>query len=347
MIKNSERKKQKSRAKPARRVRVHIENVSTYHAHVQITEADYASAAKRYRDVARHVDVSIGWDYKDFDRHMKDAEVLVFMGLDFNPASFAARAPSLRWIQMTSAGVEHMMPFDWLPPRVVMTNNSGVHAEKHGEFGITAVLMLNNNVPVMTTNQREARWHTVFGTSIRGKTVAIIGVGDIGGMVARHAKRLGMRVIGVRRRGGRHPHVDAMFRPAQLDRVLPQADFLVVTLPGTAETRQLIDARALDLLKPGAGVVNLGRGITMDYAALAAKLERGELSGAVLDAHDPEPLPANSPLWHTKNLIVSPHCTSSDVKQYTPRTLAQTFENLARFMDGKPLLRRVDRDLGY
>lgn len=255
--------------------------------------------------------------------------------------------PSLRWIQMTSAGIEHIMPFDWLPPDVVMTNNSGVHAEKDGEFGITAVLMLNNNVQVMTTNQPRARWHTVFGTSIRGKTVAIVGVGDIGGMVARHAKRLGMKVLGVRRNGGRHLHVDAMFRPAQLDRVLPQADFLMVTLPGTAETRQLIDARALDLLKPGAGVVNLGRGITMDYAALAAKLERGELSGAVLDAHDPEPLPASSPLWHTKNLIVSPHCTSSDVKQYTPLTLDQTFENLARFMDGKPLLRRVDRDLGY
>ena len=333
--------------KSARRVRVHIENVSTYHRHVQITEADYASAAKRHRAIARRVDVSIGWDYKDFDRHMKDAEVLVFMGLDFDSAGFAARAPMLQWIQMTSAGVEHIMPFDWLPSRVVMTNNSGVHAEKHGEFGITAVLMLNNNVPVMATNQRDARWHTVFGTSIRGKTLAVIGVGDIGGMVARHAKRLGMRVLGVRRSGAKHPQVDAMFRPSQLSKVLPQADFVLVTLPGTVETRQLLDAKALDLLKPGAGFVNLGRGITVDYEALAAKLERGELSGAVLDAHDPEPLPASSPLWRTRNLIVSPHCTSSDVLQYTPLTLDQTFQNLERFMGGRPLLRRIDRTLGY
>jgi phosphoglycerate dehydrogenase-like enzyme len=335
------------RKKPTKRVRVHIENVSSYHKHVQISDADYAQAAKRHRDIARHVDVSIGWDYKDFDAQMKDADVLVFMGLDFESDGFAERAPRLRWIQMTSAGVEHIMPFDWLPDRVVMTNNSGVHAEKHGEFGITAVLMLNNNVPVMTTNQREARWQPVFGTSIRGKTLAIIGVGSIGGMVARHAKRLGMRVLGVRRSGDKHPYVDAMYRPSQLDRVLPQADFLIATLPGTADTRNLLDARALDLLKSGAGVVNLGRGITMDYEALARKLERGELRGAVLDAYDPEPLPASSPLWHTRNLIVSPHCTSSDTSQYAPLTLDQTFENLERFMEGRPLLRRIDRKLGY
>lgn len=336
------------KSKPARQnVRVHIENVSTYHKHVQISQDDYDRAAKRHRDVARRVDVSIGWDYAEFDTHMKDAEVLVYMGLDFRPKGFAQRAPKLRWIQMTSAGVEHIAPFDWLPPTVVMTNNSGVHAEKHGEFGITAVLMLNNNVPMMTTNQRQSRWHTKFSTGIRGKTVAIVGVGSIGGAVAGYAKQLGMRVIGVRRGGGKHPHVDVMYRPAQLGKVMPQADFLVATLPSTTETKNLIDARMLKLLKPSAGVVNLGRATTMDYDALTAKLESGELAGAVLDAHDPEPLPASSPLWGTRNLIVSPHCTSSDTLTYVPLTLDQTFENLARFLDGRTLLRRVNRDLGY
>ena len=332
---------------PGRRVRVHIENVSTYHPHVQISREAYDRAAARHARIARRVDVSVGWDYAGFDDNMKDADVLVFMGLDFDPKGFERRAPKLRWIQMTSAGVEHIMPFDWLPPEVEITNNSGVHAEKHGEFGITAVLMLNNNVPVMTTNQRDARWHTVFGTPVGGKTVAIVGVGSIGGAVARHAKRLGMRVVGVRRSGAKHRHVDEMYRPNQLEAVLPQADFLVVTLPGTKETKNLLDARALDLLKPGAGVANLGREVTMDYEALVRKLERGELSGAVLDAHDPEPLPPSSPLWRAKNVIVSPHCTSSDTERYVPQTLEQTFENLERFMAGRPLLRRVDRALGY
>jgi glyoxylate/hydroxypyruvate reductase A len=330
-----------------RRVRVHIENVSTYHPHVQISREAYDRAAARHPRIARQVDVSVGWDFAGFDEHMKDADVLVFMGLDFDPKGFDRRAPKLRWIQMTSAGVEHIMPFDWLPPGVEITNNSGVHAEKHGEFGITAVLMLNNNVPVMTSNQRAARWHTVFGTPVGGKTVAIIGVGSIGGAIARHAKRLGMRVLGVRRSGAKHRQVDEMYRPDQLEAVLPQADFLVATLPLTRETKNLIDARALDLLKPGAGVVNLGRGATMDYEALVRKLERGELSGAVLDAHDPEPLPPSSPLWSAKNVIVSPHCTSSDTERYVPQTLEQTFENLERFLAGRPLLRRVDRALGY
>src|SRR5947207_1897482 len=113
------------------KLRVHIENVSTYHRHVQIDRSAYDRVAKRHPDIARRLDVTVGWDYKDFDRHMKDAEVLVFMGLDFKPERFAERAPQLKWIQMTSAGVEHIMPFDWLPEHVVMTNNSGVHAEKH------------------------------------------------------------------------------------------------------------------------------------------------------------------------------------------------------------------------
>jgi phosphoglycerate dehydrogenase-like enzyme len=335
------------RAATNNKLRVHIENVSTYHRHVQIDRSAYQRVAKRHPDIARRLDVTIGWDYQDFDQHMKDAEVLVFMGLDFKPAGFAERAPKLKWIQMTSAGVEHIMPFDWLPAHVAMTNNSGVHAEKHGEFGITAVLMLNNNVPVMTTSQRECRWRTVFGTAIAGKTVTIVGVGSIGGAVAAFAKKLGMRVVGVRRQGGKHRHVDVMYTPRQLAKAIAEADFLVTTLPATVQTRNIIDAGMLDRLKKGAGVVNLGRAATMDYDALMGKLEREELCGAVIDAHDPEPLASASPMWKTKNLIVSPHCTSSDVEQYAPLTLEQTFENLARFMKGKPLLRQIDRNLGY
>ena len=326
---------------------MHIENISSYHAHVQINRKDYDAAAKRHSDVARQVDVSIGRDFKRFDRSMRDVDVLVFMGLDFKPKGFADYARKLRWIQLTSAGVEHIAPFDWLPPRVAITNNSGVHAEKHGEFGITAVLMLNNNVPVMTTSQRTARWHTVFGTPIKGKTLAIVGVGNIGGTVARHAKRLGMRVIGVRRSGRGHRHVDTMYRPAQLAQVMRQADFLIGTLPFTDQTRNLIDDAALGLLKRGACVVNLGRAQTMDYDSLVRRLKRGDIAGAVLDAHDPEPLPRSSPLWRTPNLIVSPHCTSSDIEQYVPLTLDLTFENLRRFIDRRPLRNRVDLKLGY
>ena len=207
--------------------------------------------------------------------------------------------------------------------------------------------MLNNNVPAMTTNQRDRRWHGVFGTPIGGKTLVVVGVGQIGGTVARHAKRLGMRVIGVRQSGRPHRHVDEMVQPSELARVVPQADFLIAALPLTAETENLIDERALRRLKPKAGVVKLGRAQTMDYDSLVRRLEQGKIAGAVLDAHDPEPLPKTSPLWRTPNLIVSPHCTSSDLERYAALTLDLTFENLRRFLDGRNLRNRVDLNRGY
>jgi glyoxylate/hydroxypyruvate reductase len=138
-----------------------------------------------------------------------------------------------------------------------------------------------------------------------------------------------------------------MYTPRDLRRVLGQADFVLVTLPLTAETRKIIDRRALGWMRPGAGLVNIGRGATVDYVALAEALKSGRLSGAVLDAYEEEPLPSSSFLWNTPNLIMSPHCSSSDVEQYIPMTLDIAFENLRRYMAGRPLLNRIDKRLGY
>lgn len=329
------------------KIHVHIENVSTYTDHTQIHPKHLAVAARRHLDVARHIHTTVSWDFKSFDQQMRSAEVLIFMGLDFNPVDFAARAPKLNWIQLTCAGVDHLMPFDWLTEHVVVTNNGGVHAEKEGEFALTAILMLNHSVPFMVTNQRKAEWNRRFGSPVKGKTLAVIGVGEIGGAAATKAKRLGMRVIGIRRSGKTHPAIEKMYTPRDLRRVLGQADFVLVTLPLTAETRQMIDRRALSWMKPGAGFINLGRGATVDYVALAGELKAGRLSGAVLDAYEEEPLPSSSFLWHTPNLILSPHCSSSDVDQYIPTTLEIAYANLRRYIAGKPLLNRVNKELGY
>ena len=242
----------------------------------------------------------MSWDFKTFDRQMQSADVLVFMGIDFDPANFASRAPNLKWIQLTCAGVDHLMPFDWLPKHVQVTNNAGVHASKDGEFALTAILMLNHSVPFMVTNQHEAQWSQRYGSPVRGKTLAIIGVGEIGGAAAARAKKLGMRVIGVRRSGASHRAVDEMYRTRDLRRVLGQADFVLVTLPLTTETRHLIDRKAFGWMRTGAGFINLGRGATVDYVALADELKSGRLSGAVLDAYDEEPLPSSSFLWRAR-----------------------------------------------
>jgi phosphoglycerate dehydrogenase-like enzyme len=241
--------------------------------------------------------------------------------------------------------VEKVAPV--IPDDVTLTNASGVHGPRGGEYGITAVLMLNSRVPSFVTNQQATRWEEIYTTPLEGKTLVLLGVGAIGGEVARLAKRFGMRVLGVTRGGKPHKSVDRMFRPKQFAQVLPKADFMLSTLPLTPETDGLVGRAELDLLPRHAGIVNLGRGRVMDYDALMEKLRKGELSGAVLDVFYEEPLPANSPLWSTPNLIMSPHCAVDDESVYVERCLDIFFDNLKRFFAGRPLNNVVDTRLGY
>jgi phosphoglycerate dehydrogenase-like enzyme len=222
-----------------------------------------------------------------------------------------------------------------------------VHGPKGGEYAMTALLMLNHRVPHFVTCQRAARWDRAWSTPVAGKTVVIIGTGAIGLSAARLARRFGMRVLGVSRSGRARPAVERMYRPKDLAKVLPRADFVLVTTPLTPETRGLLARRELDLLPRHAGIVNLGRGRVVDYDALAEKLRKGELSGAVLDVFAEEPLPADSPLWFTPNLIISPHCGVDDAEAYVARCLDIFFANLERYLDGRPLKNVVDLARGY
>ena len=322
-----------------RRVHVHIENSRRSAPVFEITPELFAAAAARHPAVGGRVDPTFGCDLDNFDVAMRTAEVLI--GWRVPREDLRTRAPALRWLHLKGAGVEHLLPLDWVPPRLVITNNSGVHAPKAGEFVTLALLMLNNAIPALMTQQRERRWSQVFSTPIAGKTLVVVGVGHMGGVAARRAKQLGLRVLGVRRSRRPHRHVDEMHGPEDLDRILPGTDFLLVAVPLTGATRGLIGRRQLDLLPPHAGVINLGRARVVDYAALADKLGRGELGGAILDVFAPEPLPANSSLWSTPNLVITPHVSSDDAEQYIPRTLDLFFDNLARYLAGRRLRNRV------
>ena len=311
----------------------------------QMTPERLEAAARRHADVSKWVEASIGTDFDDFHAVIGELEVLV--GWRFPSENLAERAPKLKWIHIWGAGVEHLLPLDWLPRGVTLTNNSGVHAPKAGEYMMMAILMLNNRIPTLVTSQHRAQWNEIFSTCVAGKTLAVVGVGQMGGAAAQRAKELGMRVLGVRRNARPHRYVDEMYGPDELDRLLPQADFVLVTAPLTRETRNLIGRRELDLMKPHAGIINLGRAQVVDYEALADKLHRGELGGAILDVFDPEPLPPDSPLWETPNLIITPHVASDDWNEYMPRTLDLVFENIRRYFDGRPLKNRVRRSLEY
>ena len=343
---------------PIRRVRLHIQNLPPADSTLEIpdraadpafvvTPERYEAACRRHGDLAPHLETTISDDVDEFHRAVTEAEV-VFSITRFLRETFPVpSAPNLKWVFVTSVGIDTLVPTDWLPPGAVLVNNRGTHAAKGGEYAMAALLMLNNRIPMFATRQRRSHWYPVFTTGIAGKTVLIIGMGTMGGAGAESAKKLGLQVLGVDPNVASHPCVDEMFLPDHLDQVLPRADFVLVNTPLTPRTRGLLDQRRLDLMKPEAGLINVARGGIVDQEALAGKLERGELSGAVLDVFEPEPLPPESPLWSTPNLIMTPHVCIDDAEQYIPRSLDVFFENLRCYLTGQPLPNLVDAQRGY
>jgi phosphoglycerate dehydrogenase-like enzyme len=330
----------KAKAAP---IRVHVENNPTTADVYHVTPTLFRRLVKKMLGLSAKIAVTFGNDPDKLDAKLQEAEILLTGG--FDASNLAARAPRLKWIQSTSAGVEKLAPY--VPSGIILTNASGVHMPKGGEYAMTALLMLNHRVPHFVTAQRAARWDQAFATPIAGKTVLILGVGAIGSAAARLARRFGMRVIGVSRSAKRNKLVDRMYGPKDLKKALPQADFVLAILPLTDETRGLLGRAELDLLPRHAGLVNLGRGPVIDNEALADKLRKGELAGAVLDVYPEEPLPSSSPLWATPNLIMSPHCAVDDASAYAERALALFLGNLKRYAGGRKLMNVVDTHLGY
>lgn len=310
-----------------------------------ITRARFEQAAEDWPALRKQLDVFIDWDTDHFVESMADTEILIAWNL---PTENLGRiAPELKWIHIIGAGVEHLTPMNWLPDGAVLTNNKGAHAEKGGEFGLMSLLMLHNAVPTLFTNQRQAVYDSIYSTPIAGKTVVVVGMGSIGRSVAVRAAELGMRVIGVSRHGRPVAGVDEVCAVQAIDSVLPLADYVFVVTPLTEETRNLISRQRLERLKPGAGLVNIGRAPVVDYDALSEMLYSGRLGGAVLDVFDEEPLPQDSPLWKVPNLLVTPHVSADDGNAYVPMTLGLFFENLERYVQGIPLENQVNASLGY
>ena len=310
-----------------------------------ITAEKFQVACEKYPQIADQIEVFIDWDLDNFQTSMETTDVLVTW--DLPTADLATIAPKLRWIHIIGAGVEHLWPMTWLPQRITVVNNRGTHAAKGGEFGLMAVLMLNNRLPAIIENQKTATWASLFSTSVVGKTLVVIGVGHIGAAVGRHCQRLGMRVIGVSRHGRPVEGIEQVVTTVSLDEVLPDADFILMAVPLTVETQNLLDRRRQALMRSGAGVINLGRSATVDYPALVDNLDSGHFCGAVIDVFDPEPLPEDSLLWRTPHLMVTPHISADDGDSYVEMTLDLVFTNLGRTLRGEPLQNVVNPELGY
>lgn len=324
------------------RFHIYVENKPGVERAYAITEEAVRSALGPR---AETVEVTVR-QADDPDLHaLSLADFLV--GAGFDTTRVGAYGKRLRLVHCTSAGVEAYLPLDWLPSGAVFTNSSGVHAEKGGAYGAMAVLMLNEQVPRHASNQRARLWDSALSTGIAGKTVLIHGFGSLGEAIAERLKPFGVRIVGTRRSGEPHPLADRIALPGDLDRLLPHADFLVVSCPLTAETRGQIGARQFALLPGGAGVLNISRGAVIDSRALAAALSSGHLSGAVVDVVDVEPLPSGSFWWDIPNLIITPHTSCDDPANYITKCLAIFAENVGSVLDGSRPRNIVQSELGY
>lgn len=291
-------------------------------------EVEQTTDRARVVDLAPEVDVIVGWNVS------REA---------------VQRAGRLRWIHSTAAGVDQLLHPEILERDIILTTSSGIHAESITEHVLALMLAFARRLHVAIRNQLAHRWDrpSTVGRELRGKTVGILGLGHIGREVAARAAAFGMRVIGTKHTPEPIPHADRVLPPEGLDEVLREADYLVITLPLTSETRGLIGPRELGLMKSSAYLINVARGAIVQEAALIEALRQGRLAGAGLDVFEREPLPQDSPLYEMEQVILTPHVSGGGGTGYYDRAIPLFCENLRRYLTGEPLVNVVDKRRGY
>ena len=272
-----------------------------------------------------------------------EADVLVISGLW--RGDLLDRAGRLRFIQSIGASTDQF-PRDALAHRGIrLASARGVNACAVAEHAMALMLALSRRLPEARDNQRARLWRGMIGDLARredelaGKTLLIVGLGDIGGRLARLAKAFDMRVVGLRRDPALgHGAADAVHPMDDLTALLPEADFVALTCPLTAETENLINAAALAQIKPSAYLVNVARGRVVDEAALIEALAARRLAGAALDVTVDEPPPPSSPLWSMEQVLITPH-TAGETRHYEDNVIEILRDNLDRLWRGEPALR--------
>ena len=315
---------------------VQVPKVLVYHPDAPV----YVSALEQTDAV---VDVRATHDEDAFRRWLPHADVLVAKRF---PVDALTAAKRLRWIQVTSAGVEFLAPARESLAHLTVTNARGIHGAPIADYVIAVTIMLQANFLGLMRDQAAMRWRPRPIAPLHGRTLGVIGVGAIGQEIARRASACGMNVVGVRRGGAPVAGIAKVFRPEDLSSFLAICDFVVVAVPATESTRTMIGRRELQSMKPTAFLVNIARGAIVDEAALVTALKDGTIAGACLDVFDVEPLPPDSPLWTMPNVIVTPHIAGMR-SDYVERFMDIFLDNLARFSRNAPLRNVVNLHRGY
>ena len=266
------------------------------------------------------------------------------------PAAMLHGSPALEWLQTNSAGVEAYIQPGVLAGDTLLTNATGAYGLAIAEHMLGMLLELFKKLELYRDAQKSGAWQSQGAVkAVYGSTVLVLGMGDIGGEFGRRCKALGAKVIGVRRSPRPCPeYADEVHLLEDLDSLLPQADVVAITLPGTDATRGLMSRERLAKMKEGAVLLNVGRGFIVDTEALCDALERGHLSGAGVDVTDPEPLPPTHRLWNIPTAVVTPHISGFyHLRETHERIVGIFLENLRHFQAGEPLRNLVDFATGY
>jgi phosphoglycerate dehydrogenase-like enzyme len=242
----------------------------------------------------------------------------------------------LRWVHALAAGLEGLLFDELIESSVPLTNSRGVFARSLGEFALAGMLHFAKDLGRMKRQQREAKWECFDVEELNGRTLGVFGHGSIGKETAKRAQAFGMKVIGLGSRATK----------AELDAMLAACDYLLVAAPLTPKTRGAIGDPELRRLKPGAVVINLGRGPVIDEASLIAALTEKRIRGAVLDVFDVEPLPAEHAFWRLENVLLSPH-TADHTATWMDEAMQLFVENFEYWSNGEPLLNVADKKAGY
>ncbi len=305
----------------------------------RIKVTDVSSQAKAYQ-----VDAYVPGN--EFDSILAEADVLYGLRI---PQNLAGRAPRLKWVQVMSAGVERYLDAGLRKSPVTLTNVSGIHATPIGEFCLEQMLMFAKGAAQCFDMKQQKEWRWFTPSVLRGKTVGIIGLGEIGREVARLSKAFGMRVIATRRstkRETRARNVDVLLPAGGLHRALAESDFVIIALPYTKETNGVIGEAEFEEMKTTAYIINIGRGAIIDEEAMIRALSENRIAGAGLDVFTTEPLPSSSKLWELPNVLFSPH-VSGGMEDYIVKATDLFCRNLERFVAGKRLFNVVGKRRGY
>jgi len=294
-------------------------------------------------EVSDRIMVELATEEKNILDAVEDAEIILGW---FNREMFLA-SKKLKWIHVGSAGVDRLLFPEFVNSQVILTNSSGIHRIPMSEMAVAMMLMFAKKLHKFMRFQLEGRWTQIVPDELAGKTIGVLGLGNVGMETAWKAKCLDMNILALKRESIRRPvYVDEILGPEDLNYLLRESDYLVITMPLTRETHHMIGEGELKIMKPSAYIINVGRGAVIDNAALLKALKEGWIAGAGLDVLEEEPLPEDSEFWRLENVVITPHISGA-TPYYEDRVVKIFCENLSRYLNDKPLINVVDKKVGY